>query len=50
MIFSLKCYVNKTWKIGKCQLCALYSEKKKKPLVNYNTQKSGAHKIKTFAI
>lgn len=48
MIFSLKYYVNKTWKIGKCQLCALYSEKK--PLVNYNTQKSGAHNIKTFAI
>lgn len=47
MIFSLKYYVNKTWKIGKCQLCALYSGKK--PLINHNTQKSGAHKIKTFA-
>ena len=28
----------------------LFIQKKKKPLINHNTQKSGAHKIKTFAI
>lgn len=30
-------------------MCSLF-RKKKKPLINHNTQKSGAHKIKTFAI
>lgn len=40
---------NTNFNIGKYQLCAVYPGKKK-PSINYNTDKSGAHKIKTFAI
>lgn len=37
-------------KLGNVNYVLFIQKKKKKPLVNYNTQKSGAHKIKTFAI